>query len=234
VVIPGLLATAFFLMPFLDRGLERRPWRRPIPALAVAVVVLAMIGLGIRSRVEDSRGPAAAQLARQHEQELAYNAAPFEPHSPDRSGAALVRASVTPAPDPGIARGKGVFLQHGCVGCHGPRGTGSDLAPSLVGVTHKFSQQQISALLHNPNPRMKAAGMPTLTTDQAETDALIEYLGALGTAAASVPPQMADPAPATPEAAPTAARDPRASTIHSPQDLRTGAMAGTAGPGAGR
>src|SRR5512146_598 len=31
VVIPGALAALFFLLPFLDRSLERRPWRRPIP-----------------------------------------------------------------------------------------------------------------------------------------------------------------------------------------------------------
>jgi ubiquinol-cytochrome c reductase cytochrome b subunit len=190
VVIPGLLATAFFLLPFLDRSLERRPWRRPIPALAVSLVILAMIGLGVRSRIEDSRGAVADQLHRQQTEEEAYTAAPFKPYSPDRSAGAL-RAAAVAAADPQVARGKGVFLQHGCVGCHGAKGTGGPLAPGLVGVRSKFSDQQITALLHNPNPRMKEAGMPALGPDEPDVDALISYLGALGTPAAAVPPQFA-------------------------------------------
>ena len=57
VVIPGLLAAAFFLMPFLDRRLERKIWRRPIPALAVAIVVFGMVFLGIKSQIDDRRTP---------------------------------------------------------------------------------------------------------------------------------------------------------------------------------
>lgn len=190
VVIPGLLATAFFLMPFLDKSLERRPWRRPIPALAVSVVIVGMVFLGIRSHIEDSRGAVAAQLAHQHDEELAYSAAPFKPYSPDHSGGALVRSAMAVPADPRVARGKAVFVQNGCVGCHGAKGTGGPLAPALVGVTVKMSQQQISTLLHNPNPRMKEAGMPKLEVDPPDTDALIAYLGALGTPAASVAPQF--------------------------------------------
>ncbi|HEY3703610.1 MAG TPA: cytochrome b N-terminal domain-containing protein [Terracidiphilus sp.] len=194
VVIPGFLATAFFLMPFLDKSLERRPWRRPIPALAVSMVILGMIYLGVRSHVEDGHGAVAAQLARQHADEVAYNAAPFKPYSADRPAGFLVHASVA---DPRVARGKGMFLQHGCVGCHGPKGTGSPLAPGLVGVTGKFSEQQITALLHNPSPNMKAAGMPALSRDEPEVDALIAYLGALGTPAAAVAPQLSPGKPST-------------------------------------
>jgi ubiquinol-cytochrome c reductase cytochrome b subunit len=188
VVIPGLLATAFFLMPFLDRRLERRPWRRPIPALAVSIVVLGMVYFGVRSHIEDSREPVASQLAHQHTDEVAYNAAPFEPYSPERSAPSLGRVSASVA-DPRIAHGKAVFLQHGCVGCHGIKGNGSAMGPALVGVTKKYSAEQIAALLHNPNPRMKAAGMPALTEPEPEINALISYLGALGTPAAAVAPQ---------------------------------------------
>jgi hypothetical protein len=35
VVVPGLLALVFSLLPFLDRSLERTPWRRQIPLLGV-------------------------------------------------------------------------------------------------------------------------------------------------------------------------------------------------------
>src|SRR5271168_3691556 len=57
VVVPGMLALLFFLLPFLDRSLERRPWRRPIPVLAVAIVLVGAIFLGIKSRLDDARDP---------------------------------------------------------------------------------------------------------------------------------------------------------------------------------
>ena len=53
VVIPGLLAMLFFLIPFLDRKLERRPWRRPIPVLAVAIVMIGIIYFGVKSEWDD-------------------------------------------------------------------------------------------------------------------------------------------------------------------------------------
>ena len=89
VVTPGILAALFFLLPFLDRRLERRPWRRPIPVLAVAIVLTGTIFLGFRSHLDDAHDPTtAAQLALQEKQEKAYTAAPFEPYieSPGGTG----------------------------------------------------------------------------------------------------------------------------------------------------
>src|SRR5579863_9489063 len=81
VVIPGLVAAGFFLMPFLDRRLERKIWRRPIPALAVAIVVAGMISLGLKSQIDDQLPTVAQQLAKQHQEEKAYSSAPFEPYT---------------------------------------------------------------------------------------------------------------------------------------------------------
>ena len=91
VVIPGLLAMLFFLLPFLDRGLERRPWRRPIPVLAVAFVVLGMVYLGAKSHTDDQHDPGvAAQIAIQDQQEKAYGAAPFQPYIESPGGTAPI------------------------------------------------------------------------------------------------------------------------------------------------
>src|SRR5213078_3249892 len=92
IVIPGLIAAGFFLMPFLDRRLERKIWRRPIPALAVAVVVSGMVSLGIKSQMDDQRPPVAQQIAQQQEEEKAYSAAPFEPYT---AGKGAVAAKTT-------------------------------------------------------------------------------------------------------------------------------------------
>jgi ubiquinol-cytochrome c reductase cytochrome b subunit len=188
MVLPGLLAMVFFLMPFLDRRLERSPWRRPIPVLAVAFVFLGMVFLGIKSRIDDRSNPdIAAQLALQQEQERAYSAAPFEPYleSPEGMGASLAPAGTA---NPLIAVGKGIFTTRGCVGCHGTAGMGTIAAPSLVGVTHKFAEADLIALLHNPSPKMRAGRMPVVDAPPAEMSALVAFLSVLGTSAANVTP----------------------------------------------
>ena len=186
VVIPGLLAMAFFLMPFLDRRLERLPWRRPIPALAVAIVVFAMVFLGVKSQLDDKQGPIAEQLDLQAEQERAYSAAPFQPYVEPKDEAVPVALPVGPV-SPLVGTGRGIFNERGCSGCHGTMGKGTTIAPSLVGVTGKFSQDQLEALLRNPNPRMRSGRMPAVDASPKDMSALIAYLGVLGTAAANTP-----------------------------------------------
>ena len=186
VVIPGLLAMAFFLMPFLDRRLERRPWRRPIPALAVALVVLGMVFLGVKSQLDDKQGPVAEQLALQAEQERGYSAVPFQPYVEPKDE--VVPASLPVGPvSPLVKAGIRVFNERGCSGCHGPMGKGTTIAPSLVGVTGKFGLEQLEALLRNPNPRMRASRMPAVDALPRDMSALIAYLGVLGTTAANAP-----------------------------------------------
>ena len=187
VVIPGLLATLFFLMPFLDRKLERRPWRRPIPVLAVAIVMLGMIYLGVQSHLDDQHDAAvAAQLATQDQQEKAYTAAPFQPYIESPGGTGPMAVPAGPV-NPLVAHGRGVFEAHGCSGCHGPAGIGTATAPTLVSVTTKFPEPQLIGLLHDPNPKMRAGHMPAVDVSTGEMSALLAYLGALGTSAANVP-----------------------------------------------
>ena len=187
VVIPGLLATLFFLMPFLDRKLERRPWRRPIPVLAVAFVMLGIIYFGAKSEWDDRHDPAVAtQLATQNQQEKAYTAAPFEPYIESPGGTGPMAIPTGPV-NPLVAQGKGIFEAHGCAGCHGATGTGTTAAPSLVGVTTKFPEPQLIALLHNPNAKMRAGHMPAVDISASDMSHLLVYLGVLGTSAANVP-----------------------------------------------
>lgn len=186
VVIPGLLATAFFLLPFLDRRLERQPWRRPIPALAVALVVLGMVFLGVKSQLDDKQGPVAEQLAIQAEQERAYTTAPFQPYVEPNDE--VVPAAMTVGPiSPLVGTGRRIFNERGCSGCHGPMGKGTTIAPSLFGVTAKFGQEQLEALLRSPNPRMRAGHMPAVDASPKDMSALIAYLKVLGTSAANAP-----------------------------------------------
>jgi ubiquinol-cytochrome c reductase cytochrome b subunit len=184
VLVPGLLAILFFLMPFLDRSLERRPWRRPIPVLAVAFVVLGMIYLGAKSHVDDQRDPTVAgQIATQDQQEKAYSEAAFVPYTESPGG---TTAAPTGPVNPLVAKGRGLFEAHGCSGCHGDGGKGS-IAVALIGVTAKFPDAQLIALLHAPNAKMLAGGMASVDVSPSEMSSLVAYLGALGTPAANVP-----------------------------------------------
>jgi len=186
VVTPALLAALFFLLPFLDRSLERRPWRRPIPLLAVAFVILGTIFLGVRSQVDDNDDPTiATQLALQAKQEKAYSAAPFEPYMESPGGTSPLALPIGPV-SPLVSEGRGIFQAHGCSGCHGEVGLGTTIAPSLKGITTKFPQPQLIALLHNPNAAMRAGHMPAFDISGGNMSALLAYLGVIGTSAANV------------------------------------------------
>lgn len=196
VIAPAIVALLFFLLPFLDRKLERRPWRRPIPLLAVSIVLCGMLYLGFLSHHQDMSNPTVrVQLAQQAAQEKAYTKAPFQPfvQSP---GAINLLAPATF--NPKVARGKALFQQNGCSSCHGSRGRGA-VGPSLVGIGKKYNEAQLVSIIHAPSATFKAAGMPGAPDlPIAEVKDLVDYLNALGTAEENVQPAMsATPASST-------------------------------------
>jgi mono/diheme cytochrome c family protein len=188
VIVPAILALLFFLLPFLDRGLERRPWRRPIPLLAVSIVLGGMVYLGFLSHYQDMHNPIVRnQLVQQAAQEAAYTKAPFQPfvQSP---GAINLLAPATYNPQ--VALGKALFQQNGCSGCHGSRGRGA-VGPSLVGIGKKYNQDALRALIHAPSATLRSAGMPgapDLPIPQVKD--LVAYLNALGTPEENVQPAL--------------------------------------------
>jgi ubiquinol-cytochrome c reductase cytochrome b subunit len=80
LVIPMLLVLAILALPFLDRSVERRPWKRPASMGSYAIVVFLLLGLGLRSEYLDKHDPGVAQqLAKQQTEEDEYARKPFEP-----------------------------------------------------------------------------------------------------------------------------------------------------------
>ncbi len=61
LIIPTVLAVAIIALPFLDRSIERRPWKRPVAMGAYAFVLVALLGLGLRSQYVDKHDPGVAQ-----------------------------------------------------------------------------------------------------------------------------------------------------------------------------
>jgi mono/diheme cytochrome c family protein len=106
--------------------------------------------------------------------------APTAPAAATAPEAAATQAKAAPAQLSGQAlQGEQIFTSHGCIACHGVNGVGTPLAVSLIGVTNKYSHQQLADLIRHPNARMKAGGMPTFSFTDPEIENLVAYLAQL-------------------------------------------------------
>jgi ubiquinol-cytochrome c reductase cytochrome b subunit len=198
-IIPVILIGLVFLLPFIDRGTERRPWRRPIPVGGVLIILVGVLWLGMMSRLDDSRDPTvAAQLAQQNRVEDVDFYTAFRPYSAPSAPEGVASLSL----DATAAQGKGIFDSHGCSGCHGESGGGA-VGPALTHVSSHYPPAQLAAILNAPTPTMKAAGMVPLTLDSDEMKGLVAYLSSLGggsAASAEAPPDSMSTSPAPAEA----------------------------------
>src|ERR1700719_3124010 len=176
LVIPTLLVLAVIALPFLDRGIERRPWKRPAAMGGYAFVVFMLLGLGLRSQYLDRHDSGVAQqLAKQRTEEEEYSRKPFEA---ELSSASLAAANVTLA-DPLAAKGKTIFEGQSCNACHGDGGEGTAAAPALAGVHKKLSPDQLAELFKHPTAKMNAGGMPPIDLPPDDLKALLAYVESL-------------------------------------------------------
>lgn len=176
VVIPAMLAVLFAGLPFLDRHVERRPWKRPFTIGAFVLVMLALVQLGVISYAADRRDPGVVeQLAAQRDVARAYLEQPFEP---DESPGSLSAANAALA-DPVRARGQAIYEEQSCDACHGADGLGTPGAPSLMGIATKYPGGELAALLKAPTSRMAEGGMTPLDLSDADVAALVAYVTSL-------------------------------------------------------
>jgi ubiquinol-cytochrome c reductase cytochrome b subunit len=176
LVIPTVLVLAIIALPFLDRSIERRPWKRPVAIAAYAFVLFMLLGLGLRGQYLDRHDSGVAQqLAKQKTDEEEYMRKPFEP---ELSSASLVAANAALA-DPVAAKGKAIFEAQSCNACHGDGGVGTSAAPALVGIAAKFPPDRVAELLKRPTTKMTGGGMPAIDLPQDDLKALVAYLESL-------------------------------------------------------
>jgi ubiquinol-cytochrome c reductase cytochrome b subunit len=175
VVIPGIVAFLFASLPFLDRRMERRPWKRPIAVGTYVFIFLALFGLGYTSYHSDHSNPGyATQLAIQQKETEAYMSKPFEPEVVQRSSA----SPAVPA-NPLVAQGAQIYQAQSCSACHGEAGGGTAAAASLIGIHQHLSAEQLSALLKSPSAKMVAGGMAPIDLPSDKMEALVAYLESL-------------------------------------------------------
>jgi ubiquinol-cytochrome c reductase cytochrome b subunit len=176
LVIPGILGLLLVGLPFFDRGVERRPWKRPLSVGLFTVILVGLGGLGLVSHREDLRNPGvAAQLKIQREDTEQFMKAKFEP---ELSGGSLVAQNAALV-NPEASKGKAIFERQGCNACHGDNGIGTAAAPKLIGVGSKYDAAKLEALLRGPTEKMTSGGMPAVELKEDEMKVLISYLHSL-------------------------------------------------------
>jgi menaquinol-cytochrome c reductase cytochrome b/c subunit len=120
IVIPGLAGLGLLLAPWLDRGPERRPGKRPIATGLMLFAVFAMVFLTYQSIVEHEKQLEAKGLNNEHQ----------ENDGGDQAGAGD-KTDDAKEFDPAQ-----VFASN-CSACHGKELEGGPAAPSLIGLTYK-------------------------------------------------------------------------------------------------
>jgi ubiquinol-cytochrome c reductase cytochrome b subunit len=175
LIVPALIALLLVGLPFYDRSLERRPWKRPLSVGAFTGVLLGMGALGLLSHRQDLRNPGvAAQLKIQRQDTSRFMSAKFEPEP----SAEIPVAAPAPA-NPESVKGKAIFEREGCNACHGDNGAGSAAAPKLAGIAAKYDGIQLQRLLTHPTEKMTSGGMPAVTLAADELTQLVAYIEGL-------------------------------------------------------
>lgn len=149
--VPTICMILLFLLPFYDRGPERRPERRPIATSAGIFTIVAM-----------------AFLTYMGEQAGSPNSIDMKPPS-SLHGAALNEWNA----------GRLVAAQSGCLACHKIGENGNDgPGPQLTHVGSRVPQQAIAQTLRNPTAPMPSFASLARTQPQ-KFKALVSFLGQL-------------------------------------------------------
>ena len=128
--VPTIGLIILFLLPFIDRGPERRPERRPIATLTGIFVIGAMALLTYEGAQAGS--PTAIETP--------------TPSRVKAAGGALLRE---------FDAGKQVVAQSGCLACHKLGDNGNDgPGPNLTHIGSKLYSQGIARTLVNPTAPM--------------------------------------------------------------------------------
>jgi len=151
--VPTICMILLFLLPFYDRGPERRPERRPIATIAGIFTICAM---GYLTYLGANAGPPT---------EIALK-------TPER-----VKA-MGPQMVAQYEKGKQVVAQSGCLACHKIAENGGTLGPELTEIADRVPAQAIARTLVNPtSPMPSFAGLQKNSPDKFQ--AMVTYLSQL-------------------------------------------------------
>jgi mono/diheme cytochrome c family protein len=78
-----------------------------------------------------------------------------------------------------VAKGRALFREQGCYGCHTVGATGTPIAVDLSRIGAKRDQAFLTRWLRNPSEQRPTAHMPKIELAEPEAQALAAYLGSL-------------------------------------------------------
>ncbi|MBD8025211.1 c-type cytochrome [Ureibacillus sp. Re31] len=150
IIIPGLTIGALLLMPFLDKGPERRPSKRPLPTAFMLLALASMIYLTWESVVNHDWEAAAKQGEIKEEVDIEIDE---------------------------TAEGYLIFTGEqgkSCIACHGADMQGGGAAPALVG--NELTAEEVAEVIKNGRGAMPAGQFAG--TDE-ELQILAEFIASL-------------------------------------------------------
>jgi ubiquinol-cytochrome c reductase cytochrome b subunit len=176
VAIPALTAALLIFVPFIDRRLERRPWRRPVAVGVFLLILGGFVTMGLMSVRDDRRDPSIAkQVAKQREETEQFMREPFEPEPAIGS---LAAANVALS-DPLAAAGKKIYEGESCDACHGENGIGTSAGSKLAGAPAQKPAEELSNLLRHPTAKMLEGEMKPVDLSDEDLKALVAYIKSL-------------------------------------------------------
>ncbi len=193
-LLPALLLCALALLPFTRKGFVAPAAvksRRRLGLAVFAAATLLVTAMTTLAYLQDSRDPRVReQLARQAEKEAEFRSAPFVPRrsgaSSDTTGGVGTAASsssnsaasnATPAAPPPEA------FSRNCAKCHGARGEGKSINPSLTGISAqpRRTTSDIIAILNDPASFGLESRMPSFANKLSDEEkrAVAEWIVSL-------------------------------------------------------
>lgn len=173
VVFPGLLFGGLALAPFLDRGKERRFYRRPIASTLMLLSVAAIVHLTYVSWAHYQSELDRLGMTPEHIERAQLLAEGKE--LPTKKSAAVSIPIVDPD-----SEGFSIYERSSCINCHAADLSGQQIFPSLLGIGDKYERDEIMQIVIDGIP----PGMPASYDDNInnygltaeEIDSMVDWL----------------------------------------------------------
>lgn len=170
VGIPGIAFGALALAPFLDRGPERRWYKRPVASSLMILTLLSMVYL---TKVAwdhyqhelEARNIVPEHIERAHKLEEARKSGKPPEKPVDRASLPIVDED---------SEGYAIYQKATCAGCHAQDLKGSAAAPALRGIGDVYTKEELLNIIHNGTGGM--APQLQMNLDKGLTEAELEQL----------------------------------------------------------
>ena len=180
----GTLGISLFIIlllisvPFIDRGPEHSPRRRPRMMAGGLLFVVIVLSLAVAGHLSKGTGTVAGGT----------------PQAPPTPVASVAHMSAS------ARQGEQLFQSLGCIGCHRVNGVGGTVGPDLSSeILQGKSREWLIVQIRNPKAHFPNSIMPPFTSlSDEQMNAVVDYLLSLSYGTTSPPKAMPEPEARTP------------------------------------